>query len=42
MDLETSIELGKEYISGALRAMLDLGKGNGPFDHLWNIQKEKQ
>ncbi len=41
-DLETSIQLAKEYISGALRAMLDLGKGNGPLNHMWNIcQKEK-
>ena len=23
----------KEYISGALEAMLDLGKGSGPMDH---------
>lgn len=40
MDLETSIQLAKEYISGALRAMLDLGKGSGPLNHAWNIYKE--
>ena len=32
-DLETSVERAKKYISGALSAMLDLGKGSGPKDH---------
>lgn len=36
-DLETSIELAKKYISGALRDMLDLGKGSGPLNHMWDI-----
>lgn len=31
--LEDSISRAKDYISGALAAMLDLGKGNGPLDH---------
>ena len=31
--LEESIHRAKEYISGALEAMLDLGKGCGPMDH---------
>lgn len=31
--LEESIHCAKEYISGALEAMLDLGKGSGPMDH---------
>jgi hydroxymethylpyrimidine/phosphomethylpyrimidine kinase len=37
MDLETSIQAAKKYISGALRAMLDLGNGSGPLNHAWNI-----
>ncbi|HBV87518.1 MAG TPA: bifunctional hydroxymethylpyrimidine kinase/phosphomethylpyrimidine kinase [Desulfosporosinus sp.] len=37
MDLETSIQFAKEYISGALKAMLDLGKGSGPLNHAWRI-----
>ncbi len=37
MDMETSIQLAKEYISGALKAMLDLGQGSGPLNHMWNI-----
>lgn len=32
-DLRTSVTLAKEYISGALAAMLDLGKGSGPLHH---------
>lgn len=32
-DLKQSVRLAKEYISGALSAMLDLGKGSGPMDH---------
>jgi hydroxymethylpyrimidine/phosphomethylpyrimidine kinase len=40
MDLERSIELAKEYVSGALGAMLDLGKGSGPLNHVWNIYRE--
>ena len=32
-DLPTAVEQAKEYISGALAAMLDLGSGSGPMDH---------
>ncbi len=39
-DLKTSIQRGKEYISGALSAMLDLGKGSGPMNHAFSIQGE--
>lgn len=31
--LEESVKRAKEYISGALAAMLDLGAGSGPLDH---------
>ena len=34
-DLETSVERAKDYISGALAAMLDLGKGSGPMNHAY-------
>lgn len=32
-ELEAAVERAKSYISGALAAMLDLGKGSGPLDH---------
>ena len=31
--MEASVERAKEYISEALAAMLDLGKGSGPINH---------
>ena len=36
-DLQTSIGLAKDYISGALAAMLDLGKGSGPMNHAFAL-----
>ena len=36
-DLDASVERGKAYISGALAAMLDLGKGSGPMNHAFDI-----
>ena len=33
--LDESIRLSKEYLTGALRAGLDLGKGSGPLDHTY-------
>lgn len=35
--LEEAVERSKEYISGALAAMLDLGKGSGPMNHAFAI-----
>ena len=39
-DLETSVARAKEYISGALAAMLDLGRGRGPMDHAFDLRGE--
>lgn len=39
-DLSTSVKKAKNYISMALGAMLDLGKGSGPMDHTFAIQGE--
>jgi len=36
-DITTSVTLAKEYISGALSAMLALGKGSGPLHHGFDI-----
>ena len=38
--LEESVRRAKEYISGALQAMLDLGKGRGPMNHAFDLQGE--
>ena len=38
MDLETAVERAKAYISGALGAMLDLGQGQGPMNHLFDLK----
>lgn len=34
----SAVKNAKTYISGALNAMLDLGKGSGPMAHNWNIK----
>lgn len=35
-DLKTSIQRAKDYISGALASMMNLGHGSGPLDHLFD------
>ena len=37
-DLDTSVERAKDYISGALGAMLDLGHGSGPMNHAFAFE----
>ena len=37
--LEDAVEEAKKYISGALSAMLDLGKGSGPMDHAFMLNE---
>lgn len=39
-DLITSVGRAKDYISGALSFMLDLGSGAGPMNHAFNLQGE--
>ena len=39
-DLERAIQRAKAYISGALAAMLDLGKGSGPMDHAFDLNSQ--
>lgn len=38
-DLVESVKRAKEYITGALKDNLDLGKGNGPLNHSYRIEK---
>ena len=35
--IEESVKEAKDYISGAIGAMLNLGQGNGPLDHMWDL-----
>lgn len=36
--LDKSIKNAKEYLTGALKSMLDLGSGSGPLDHVYRIK----
>ena len=37
--LASSIGHAKDYLTGALHAMLDLGGGSGPMDHAWALRQ---
>ena len=39
-DLESSVQRAKDYISGALAAMLDLGRGSGPMNHAFDLNSQ--
>lgn len=36
-DMKSSVQRAKDYISGALSDMLDLGKGSGPINHMFDL-----
>ena len=38
--LEQAVKRAKDYISGALAAMLNLGAGSGPMNHAFDLQGE--
>lgn len=40
--LPKAVELSKEYVSGALSAMLDFGKGSGPLNHCFNLRRRDE
>ena len=40
MELEASVAQAKRYLSAALEAQLDLGKGSGPMDHGFAVRGE--
>ncbi len=40
LELDAAVERAKAYISGALGAMLDLGRGSGPMDHMFDLRSE--
>ena len=37
LSLEQAVEQAKDYLSGTLAAMLDLGKGSGPLNHMFAL-----
>lgn len=37
LPLEEAVRRAKDYLSGALAAMLDLGRGRGPMNHLFDL-----
>ena len=41
-DLKTAIERAKAYLSGALAAMLDLGHGSGPMNHMFALETDAE
>lgn len=36
-DVVQSVKLAKEYVTGAIKNSLELGKGNGPTNHFWKF-----
>lgn len=38
-DIAVSVALAKSYLTNALKAGLNIGHGNGPVDHCWNINR---
>ena len=40
LPLEEAVRQAKEYISGALTAMLNLGRGRGPMNHLFDLKSD--
>ncbi|MFR8139830.1 MAG: bifunctional hydroxymethylpyrimidine kinase/phosphomethylpyrimidine kinase, partial [Blautia hansenii] len=39
-DVPESVRRAKAYITGALRAQLNLGNGSGPLNHMYALRKE--
>lgn len=38
--VEDAVRAAKAYVTGALAAGLDLGRGSGPLDHFWKVRQE--
>ena len=37
LSVQDAVAQAKRYLTGALQAQLDLGKGSGPLDHMWQL-----
>lgn len=42
MDIKTAVKSAKDYITGTLSDMLDLGKGSGPLNHMYKFYPNKK
>ena len=42
MDIKTAVKSAKDYITGALSDMLDLGNGSGPLNHMYKFYPNKK
>ena len=40
--IQTAVKSAKDYITGALSDMLDLGKGSGPLNHMYKFYPNKK
>ncbi len=40
-DMRDAVRSAKEYVTGAIKAGLDLGRGRGPLDHIYLYDKDK-
>ena len=40
-DLQAAVQKAKQYITGALKHDIGLGKGTGPLNHMWDITPEE-
>ena len=41
-NIETAVRAAKAYITGAIGAGLNIGHGNGPINHMWNITERNE
>lgn len=38
-EMEVSVQNAKKYVQGAIKANLDIGKGRGPLNHIYNLRE---
>jgi hydroxymethylpyrimidine/phosphomethylpyrimidine kinase len=41
-DLKEAVKKAREYVQGAIEHSLNLGKGHGPLNHMWQFYPEIQ
>ena len=40
-DLPEAVPAAKQYVEGAMRHGIPLGKGHRPLDHFWNVRQSR-